>query len=50
MDQMDILNQFFTNISNYPTRFQKEQLSEQLGVTVKRIAKWFDHKRNKPKS
>jgi len=45
-DQLRILNEFYTQVSNYPTKTQKEELSFQLGVTVKRIAKWFDHKRN----
>ena len=46
-EQLEIMNNFFHNISKYPDKSQKNQLSEQLGITVSQVSIWFNNKRNK---
>ena len=43
------MNHFFHNISKYPDKAQKTQLSEELGITVSQVSIWFNNKRNKRK-
>lgn len=46
-EQQDGLNNFFLNITQYPTKEQKSELSENLRLTLKQVSMWFDNKRRK---
>ena len=48
-EQLNIMNNFFQNISKYPDKNQKSMLSEQLGITISQVSIWFNNKRNKRK-
>lgn len=43
------MNNFYHNVSKYPDKDQKSQLSQQLGITVSQVSIWFNNKRNKRK-
>ena len=48
-EQLTELNDFFHNVSKYPDKSQKHQLSQQLGITMSQVSIWFNNKRNKRK-
>lgn len=40
----DLLNNFYHHVNKYPNRNQMEILSEQTGLSVKKIIYWFKTK------
>ena len=46
-EQQEGLNNFFLNVTQYPTKEQKNELSENLRLTLKQVSMWFDNKRRK---
>jgi len=49
VEQLDVLNEFYNNVTKYPDRTQKDYLGKELGMTVNQVSIWFNNKRNKRK-
>jgi len=47
--QLQYLNSFFTNVSQYPSKEQKEKLSLDIDLSFKQVSMWFENRRRKKK-